>query len=306
MSAKNRATGNTEDDFQAALATYTRAGNKTAAMRRLWNAAYEMGRLAAEAAASAVLAVEKAKVELAKEKTSKGMEQSRQTGFSEGRQAGFEEGRQIGEKLSFAAGRTAGLAMGMDLGREKEHQRWKDSGHFEDGMCRAFDDTRVIPVEPSPPRQSLSPNTSTDIATVFNWADDVDSLPIHTVLSSARQPRDFSGLRSSSTNPFDTLQRRHARYHGAHTRSRRPRRQQFHSTEIYTGTRIDSPQSTRPSLSLAIHSKPATNGHLSLFGHLAQFWMGQYTPLRGCVLLGLGIEGRRQRGRCLVEGGQMW
>jgi hypothetical protein len=38
MSAKNRAITNTEDKFQAALATYTKAGNKTAVMWRLWNA----------------------------------------------------------------------------------------------------------------------------------------------------------------------------------------------------------------------------------------------------------------------------
>ncbi|KAJ7163437.1 hypothetical protein C8R43DRAFT_946879 [Mycena crocata] len=37
----------TEDEFQATLVTYTKAGNKTMAMRGLWNAAYEMGRAAA-------------------------------------------------------------------------------------------------------------------------------------------------------------------------------------------------------------------------------------------------------------------
>ncbi|KAJ7259393.1 hypothetical protein C8J57DRAFT_1233744 [Mycena rebaudengoi] len=39
---------NTEDAFQAALATYTKAGNKTATMRRLWNNAYEIAKMAAE------------------------------------------------------------------------------------------------------------------------------------------------------------------------------------------------------------------------------------------------------------------
>ncbi|KAJ6529409.1 hypothetical protein DFH09DRAFT_1412117 [Mycena vulgaris] len=42
----SRAIGDTEDEFQAALVTYTKAGNKTAAMRRLWNAAYETGKSA--------------------------------------------------------------------------------------------------------------------------------------------------------------------------------------------------------------------------------------------------------------------
>jgi hypothetical protein len=50
MTANKRAIGNTEDEFQAALATYTKAGNKTAAMWRLWNAAYEKGNSAAREA----------------------------------------------------------------------------------------------------------------------------------------------------------------------------------------------------------------------------------------------------------------
>jgi hypothetical protein len=33
MTMNKRAIGDTEDEFQAALATYTKAGNKTAAMR---------------------------------------------------------------------------------------------------------------------------------------------------------------------------------------------------------------------------------------------------------------------------------
>ncbi|KAJ7903907.1 hypothetical protein B0H13DRAFT_1882005 [Mycena leptocephala] len=137
MSAKNRAIGDTEDEFQAALTTYTKAGNKTAAMRRLWNAAYEMGKAVAETAAPAALAVEEVRAEPVKEKKSKRIEEAKKTGFAEGRQAGFEEGRQSALTadafaLSFAAGKTAGLASGMELGREAEEQRWEDSGHFTD------------------------------------------------------------------------------------------------------------------------------------------------------------------------------
>ncbi|KAJ6542554.1 hypothetical protein B0H19DRAFT_1267801 [Mycena capillaripes] len=196
MSAKNRAIGDTENKFQATLATYTKAGNKTAAMRRLWNAAYEIGRLAAKVAAPAVLAIEEVSTELVKEKKSKQFEEVKRIGFVEGRQAGFEDGRESAMTadvftLSFQAGKTAGLASGRELGRETEEQRWKDAGHFPDGMCRTFNDTRII----SPaPRQSFPPNTSTNIPGTFNWADDAESLPIHTLLSDVRQLRDLSDL----------------------------------------------------------------------------------------------------------------
>ncbi|KAJ7923982.1 hypothetical protein B0H13DRAFT_1979145 [Mycena leptocephala] len=284
MSAKNRAIGDTENEFQAALVTYTKAGNKTAAMRRLWNAAYEMGRLAAEAAAPAVLAVEEVSTELVKEKKSKQFEEAKRIGFVEGRQAGFEDGRESAMTadafaLSFQAGKTAGLASGRELGRETEEQRWKDAGHFADGMCRTFDDTHII----SPaPRQSFPPDTSTNIPGAFNWADDAESLPIHTVLSDVRQPRDLSDLRSGSTNPFDTLQRRHARYHGARTRSRRTRQHNFYSARKNTSTRFGSPQTTHQSLVLAPRSKAISEGQLSVFGFLVWFWM----VLRERVALG--------------------
>ncbi|KAJ6575540.1 hypothetical protein B0H10DRAFT_2104164, partial [Mycena sp. CBHHK59/15] len=178
---------------------------------------YEIGRLAAEAAAPAVLAVEEVSMELVKEKKSKRAEEAKKIGFAEGRQAGFEEGHESAMTadvfaLSFEAGKTAGLASGMESGRETEEKRWKDTGHFAD-----------------------DPGT-------FNWADDAESLPIHTVLSSVRQPRDFSGLRSGSTNPFDT-------------------------------TRFSSPQTTCQSLVLTPCSKVISEGQLSVFVILVWFWM---------------------------------
>ncbi|KAJ7155935.1 hypothetical protein C8R43DRAFT_949479 [Mycena crocata] len=102
MSTKNRAIGGTEDEFQAALVTYTKAGNKTMAMQRLWNAAYEMGRAAAPR--------EKERVK-----------EARETALEEGRRSGFEEGRQAGERdaltmdmfeVSFAAGKMDGIVTG--------------------------------------------------------------------------------------------------------------------------------------------------------------------------------------------------
>jgi hypothetical protein len=77
MSAKNRATGGTEDEFQAALVTYTKAGNKMAVMRRLWNTAYEMGKSAGNGA------VFEGRDEPVGEKKRK-IEEVRQTGFEEG------------------------------------------------------------------------------------------------------------------------------------------------------------------------------------------------------------------------------
>ncbi|KAJ7081280.1 hypothetical protein C8R43DRAFT_1052830 [Mycena crocata] len=217
MSTKNRAIGDTEDEFQAALATYTKAGNKTAAMRRLWNAAYLIGCQGAVAVTAAEL------------------EQAKQTGFEEGRRSGFEKGHRAGKKdvnvdaveVSFAAGKTEG----MEQGREAETKRWKDGGHLEDGTCRAI-------VDSSPPPKSLPLDGNTRTFSVpgafsvqgFNWADDAEFLPTHPVLVVSTQPRDFSGMRSGSTNPFDTLQRRQARYYGAQTRGRRPGRLRFHST----------------------------------------------------------------------------
>ncbi|KAJ6588041.1 hypothetical protein B0H19DRAFT_1097779 [Mycena capillaripes] len=221
MSAKNRATGGTEDEFQVALVTYTKAGNKTAAMRRLWNAAYEMGKSAGD---DAVFEGRMVKEEQVKEKEA--VEAAKRAGFEEGRWTGFEEGRQAGEKeassmdafeVSFAAGKVAGIATGMERGREAETQRWKDGGHFENGTCHTLNATIV---DSSFPPQSLPIDDAADTFLVpgafsahagLNWADDTESLPIHSVLVTP-QPCDFSDLRTSSTNPFDTLQRRHARH----------------------------------------------------------------------------------------------
>ncbi|KAJ7204832.1 hypothetical protein GGX14DRAFT_646509 [Mycena pura] len=270
MSAKNRAIGDTEDVFQAALAIYTKAGNKTTAMRRLWNAAYEMGNTAAEAAAPAVLVVNEATVQTARGNLSKRVEEAKKMGFVEGRQAGFEEGRALALTadadtfaLSFEAGKTAGLASGMDSGRETEEKRWKDAGHFADGTCRAFDTQITSTIPPVQP-----PETSTTNPGTFNWANDAESLPTHAVSSTVQQPRDFSGLRSGVTNPFHTLQRRHAQFH-TRTRSRRPR-QSFHSTQRHSNTRFTPPQLMHQNLAQAPRSMAVAERQL---GVLVWFWM---------------------------------
>ncbi|KAJ7799931.1 hypothetical protein B0H14DRAFT_3491148 [Mycena olivaceomarginata] len=144
MSAKNRATGDTEDEFQAALVTYTKAGNKTAAMRRLWNTAYEMGKSAGD---DAVFEGRAAKDEPVGEK-------KRKIEGSEADGAGERDALSMDAfDVSFGSGKMAGMVMGMELGCEAEKQRWKDGGHFEDGTCRTF--AGAVIVDSSSPPQSL-------------------------------------------------------------------------------------------------------------------------------------------------------
>ncbi|KAJ7794806.1 hypothetical protein B0H14DRAFT_3556259 [Mycena olivaceomarginata] len=137
MSANRRAIDDTEDEFQAALAPYTKAGNKTAAMRRLWNAAYEKGKMAV------VVAEARLPVPTPEESRDLDIGAAKLRGFAEGRRAGFEEGRRVGEKgamtvdaveLVFASGK----ADGMETGREKENLRWKELGHFEAYQIRGW------------------------------------------------------------------------------------------------------------------------------------------------------------------------
>ncbi|KAG2029118.1 hypothetical protein BDR03DRAFT_1018868 [Suillus americanus] len=60
-----------------------------------------------------------------------------------------------------------------------------------------------------------APPHGTSPAQSFNWADDVDSTVLFTFPAQptlpSRQPHDFSVLRSSNTNPWSSLQRRHRR-----------------------------------------------------------------------------------------------
>ncbi|KAJ7337664.1 hypothetical protein DFH08DRAFT_812984 [Mycena albidolilacea] len=265
MSTKNRAIGDTEDKFQAALATYTKAGNKTAAMQRLWNAAYGIGGEGAVASMAATI------------------ECARRMGFEEGQRSGFEEGRQAGEKdalsmdafeVSFAAGKMSGIAMGMELGRETETQRWTDSGHFEGGTCRAFGNAAVVDSLPPPQSLPLDNDAYTFLVhTGFSWTDDAESLPIHSVLVVSPQPRDFSNLRTGSRNAFNTLQWWHARYHGAQTQSRRLQRLRVHSSA--TTNQHGLPHLTRPRLDLAPQSKPSGDERFSILELLAWVWTPQ-------------------------------
>ncbi|KAJ7331500.1 hypothetical protein DFH08DRAFT_966488 [Mycena albidolilacea] len=196
MSAKSRAIGDTENEFQAALATYTKAGNKTAAMRRLWNAAYEIGKMAAEAAA---LRVEEERLEATRRKESNRVEEERIRAFTRGKAAGFEAGRDAALtadalEVSFASGKIAGRADGVEIGRETEGKRWRDAGHSEDGTCRKLDELYIAASTPSP--------FPTHVPGVFDWADDAESLPIHTVIRES----DHSDIAGFSGDHRETIQ----------------------------------------------------------------------------------------------------
>ncbi|KAF8813084.1 hypothetical protein BYT27DRAFT_7271597 [Phlegmacium glaucopus] len=81
------------------------------------------------------------------------------------------------------------------------------------------------------------PETSkTAVSTRFSWADDAEALPIVST-TPTKYPRDLSGLRSSSTNPFSSLRRRHRKqaqnprnsYHFHHSQPRHTHYQHFNS-----------------------------------------------------------------------------
>ncbi|KAJ7835933.1 hypothetical protein B0H14DRAFT_2589981 [Mycena olivaceomarginata] len=148
MTANKRAIDDTEDEFRAALATYTKAGNKTAAMRRLWNAAYEKGKMAVVAAEARHL------VPTPEESRDLDIGATKLRGFAEGRRAGFEEGRRVGEKGAMTAD-------GMEIGREKENLRWKELGHLRMHVATAPYKTLWLSREYDPETELLLFTTST-------------------------------------------------------------------------------------------------------------------------------------------------
>ncbi|KAJ7806709.1 hypothetical protein B0H14DRAFT_2875239 [Mycena olivaceomarginata] len=215
MTANKRAISNTEDEFQ--------------------NAAYKKGNSAAWEA----------------EAVSQRMYKAMRKGFMEGRKAGFEEGRRAGEKevmqldalkIASSKGRMEGFSMRMGVGRDEEEKRWKGAGHFEGGECRSASGVATTcTVETIPPPPTMT-NDSTNIMallTGFDWADDADSsLPIYTAPSTPRKPRDFSDLRSSLKNTFNTLQQRHSRHHGS--QANMIQQQQFYCSPLAQFTRSTS------------------------------------------------------------------
>ncbi|KAJ7438249.1 hypothetical protein B0H11DRAFT_2254840 [Mycena galericulata] len=127
-------------------------------------------------------------------------------GFEEGRQSGFEEGRRTGEKdalsmdafeVSFAAGKMAGIATGMEQGREVETQRWKDIGHFEDGTCRAFGSATIVDSSPQPQPLPLDDDAASRFFRPSHWLDE----PIRHIATATRAASWSKNLETSTTTP---------------------------------------------------------------------------------------------------------
>jgi hypothetical protein len=122
-------------------------------------------------------------------------------------------------------------------GRAIEQLEWTSKGHGPHCLYPvAILSDQIIQTDPEPPTpptpatcdistQTLEPPPLTALPQMtilppLSWADDAASLPTQS-LPSPLPPRDFSGLRSSSSNPFSSLQHRSKRfYHHSH-RSRR-------------------------------------------------------------------------------------
>ena len=78
----------------------------------------------------------------------------------------------------------------------------------------------------------------------FSWADDASALPTSPTLP--HPPRDLSGLRSSTANPFSSLKRRHRYPQNSYRRHSQPRQKRFYSHSNYY------PSTTHPTC----HSQP--------------------------------------------------
>jgi len=234
MSSKYTIFGNTEEDFEAAFAQYTKAGNKTKAMRRFWNTAFELGKTAGlEDLQKQISAQEETnrleRYSISQEERRRGFEQGKEAGIELGRQAGIEQGKTgvnvavlEAEERGLKRGKILGIKEGKDLGRQVELKRWEDAGHSERGKCssstQAVITTGVQTVENSaPPKAIATVETQTDSAldspAKLDWADDASSIPIHAIPPQSFEniTRDFSALRSGCTKPFGTLQRRFTR-----------------------------------------------------------------------------------------------
>jgi hypothetical protein len=120
-------------------------------------------------------------------------------------------------------------------------------------MCDASSQTTGIPC-PGPVPDPIHPTLPSPAPLSLDWADDATSLPTQIPLSPL-PPRDLSGLRSSKSNPFSSLQYRSKRFsHYSHQPRRRHSRFNFNS--FYSPHR-NSFQPSQP----YFHSK--THSHLN-------------------------------------------
>ncbi|KAF8801007.1 hypothetical protein BYT27DRAFT_7116220 [Phlegmacium glaucopus] len=193
-------------------------------------------------------------------------------GYNEGRRAllrslekklddEYDKGYRIGVEES----KVKHFKMGLEDGQMSERSEWIEDGHgqhclmpvaaLEEKGIQSNPATSISPLAPhdivSPPETpeftQKHPETrnsavfpqkhpKTPVLTRFSWADDAEALPIMSTMPT-KHPRDLSGLRSSSTNPFSSLRRRHRKqaqnprnsYHFHHSQPRHTHYQHFNS-----------------------------------------------------------------------------
>jgi hypothetical protein len=190
--------------------------------------------------------------------------------FEEGKGIGYSEGTKLVNGLDIneitRIGVERGIERGIEIGRDREKRIWDAAGHSsicitvarpprgvatqtEDPLPRstATAAVQVETLKPLPtPNLSLTANvgdqsetlharplvnvniqTSATNVSSFDWAEDASSLP-----TLPFPPRDLSGLRSSKSNPFSSLQHRSKRFANF---SRQPRRHhsRFNFTSCY-------------------------------------------------------------------------
>jgi hypothetical protein len=169
------------------------------------------------------------------------------------------EGKARGRKDAEEAARRVDIDLyshGIEKGRIEEQLVWTSKGHglhcfspiavLSDQIVQT--DPEQLPLAPrttdsmiqTDSSSSVSVSTQTEplseppIPTIvasahFNWADDTASLPTQNMPSSL-PPRDLSGLRSSKSNPFSSLQHRAKRFtHHSHQCRRHHSRFNFNS-----------------------------------------------------------------------------
>ncbi|KAK7455861.1 hypothetical protein VKT23_010898 [Stygiomarasmius scandens] len=136
---------------------------------------------------------------------------------------GYEEGRKscLGEvekrcAEAYSDGHRDGWKNGKGSGEVKEREAWESSGHVQVGKCSAGHQPKApclstgISTDDNLPIRLFTHSATQTIPTPeskFDWFEDSDAtFPAASINSPS--PRDISVLRSSSSHPFGSLQRR--------------------------------------------------------------------------------------------------
>jgi hypothetical protein len=257
-----------EKAYLAAVNAYHHATDKVKALRMLWEMAFGLGTL-----------------EGFEEGKERGSEEGRKFGLDEGRKLGLDEGMKLGleeGKRRSEGDFTKAFNQGTRQGKADERKQWVEAGHCDQGICTRNSSSFVsIGVGPDVIRmpvvatvrthESIGIQTAVDkslsteksASTQFDWADDAASIPIISPLPQAQALRDFSALRSESTKPFGTLQRRYQRSQGIRrTRQRHtyPIQRTYtpqHSLPFITRYHPFGIRTGKPAITIPICSTPA-------------------------------------------------